>query len=70
ALRELVQQHGVNPSEYAQHSGRIGGATRLAAAGILPAVIQREGRWRSVAFMDYVRANLKDSGAVSQALIE
>ncbi|CAM9526848.1 unnamed protein product, partial [Sphacelaria rigidula] len=47
ALRELVRQHGVNPSEYALHSGRIGGVTPLASAGILPDVIQREDRWRS-----------------------
>ena len=68
ALRSIVKQYGINPQEYALHSGRIGGATRLAAAGILPAVIQREGRWRSGAFMEYVRANLEDSGAVSRAL--
>ncbi|CAM9475534.1 unnamed protein product, partial [Sphacelaria rigidula] len=56
--------HSVNPSEYALHSGRIGGTTRLAAAGIPSAVIQREGRGRSEAFMEYVQANLEDSGAV------
>ena len=33
------------PEEFAVHSGRIGGATRLAAMGASPLVIQREGRW-------------------------
>lgn len=36
--RAIVQHHDVNPSEYALYSGRIGGATRLAVAGILAAV--------------------------------
>ncbi|CAM9799246.1 unnamed protein product, partial [Sphacelaria rigidula] len=39
ALRALVQHQGLQPLEYALHSGRIGGATRLAAAGLQPAVI-------------------------------
>lgn len=42
ALRVVGQQRGLQPSEYALHSRRIGGATRLAAAGLPPAVIQRE----------------------------
>lgn len=40
----------------------------MAAAGLLSVVIQREARWRSSAFMDCVRTNLEDSGAVSEAL--
>ncbi|CAM9995102.1 unnamed protein product, partial [Sphacelaria rigidula] len=50
-LRTLVQYQGLHPLEYALHSGRIGGASRLAAAGLQPAVIQRGGRWRSGAFV-------------------
>ncbi|CAM9899729.1 unnamed protein product, partial [Choristocarpus tenellus] len=41
--------------EYALHSGRIGGATRLASMGVSELVIQRRGRWKSKAFMVYVR---------------
>ena len=56
------------PEEFALHSGRIGGATRLAAMGASSRVIQQEGRWSSSAFMVYVRANMEDPQWVSEAL--
>ena len=56
------------PEEFALHSGRIGGATRLAAMGASFRVIQREGRWSSSTFMVYVRANMEDPHWVSEAL--
>ena len=34
----------LRPEEFALHSGRIGGATKLAEMGAPPWVIQREGR--------------------------
>ena len=58
------------PEEFALHSGRIGGATKLAAGGASDTVIQREGRWASNAFMRYVRANMEDPIWVSEALVE
>ena len=48
------------PEEFELHSGRTGGATKLAAGGASNAVIQREGRWASNAFTRYVRANMYD----------
>ena len=56
------------PEEFALHSGRIGGATRLAGMGASARVIQREERWSSSAFMVYVRANMEDPQWVSEAL--
>ena len=44
------------PEEFALHSGRIGGATKLAARGVPEAVITKEGRWSSDSFMMYVSA--------------
>ena len=58
------------PEEFALHSGRIGGATKLAAGGANDAVIQRERRWASNAFMRYVRANMEYPIWVSEALVE
>ena len=58
------------PEEFALHSGRIGGATRLAEKGASALVIQREGRWKSDAFMVYVRANMEDPMWVSRILVE
>ena len=48
ALREVVAESGQDPAEFALHSLRIGGASRLAAGGgMSERVIQREGRWKS-----------------------
>ncbi|KAJ8487654.1 hypothetical protein ONZ51_g4029 [Trametes cubensis] len=43
------------PRDIAGHSMRAGGATSLAAAGILPATIQALGRWSSDAWLVYIR---------------
>ena len=56
------------PDEFALHSGRIGGATRLAARGVPEAVIKKEGRWSSDSFMVYVRVNTEDPVWVSEVL--
>ena len=52
--REKLKEGGkarLVPEGFALHSGRIGGATRLAAMGASPLVIQREGRWSSSALL-------------------
>ena len=47
-----------NLDEFALHPLRIGGATTLAAGGdISERVTQREGRWKSDAYMAYTRNN-------------
>lgn len=56
ALREFLRHDGEALMEYALHSGRIGGAMSMAAAGFAPAAIQREERWKSNVFMVNVRA--------------
>lgn len=40
---------------YTLYSGRVGGATHLLNAGASEAVIKRAGRWRSDAYMAYLR---------------
>jgi hypothetical protein len=68
SLRELVGRQGLVSEEYALHSGRIGGATRLAAGGVSTLEIQRQGRWKSDAFMMYVRATREEEDKVSCVL--
>ena len=58
------------PEEFALHSGRIGAATKLAAEGVSDAVIQREGRSGSYAFMRYATANMERPVWVSEVLVE
>ena len=67
-LRQLATCAGKDPMQYALHSGRIGGATKLAAQGASPLQIQRAGRWKSQVFMTYVRAEGEGAQFVSEAL--
>ena len=66
--RVLVGSLGNDPQQYALHSGRIGGATHLARCGATIIQIQRAGRWKSTAFMVYVRAGGEGAEFVSRAL--
>lgn len=68
ALRMMVACTGRDPAQYALHSGRIGGATQLAAQGMSDLQIQRAGRWKSRAFMAYVREAGEGANVVSAAL--
>ena len=68
ALRLLVSCVGREPSQDALHSGKIGGATHLAAQGASELQIQRARRWKSLAFMVYVRAGEEGAEFVSRAL--
>jgi hypothetical protein len=50
------------------HAMRVGAATSLAFAGASARLIMAAGRWRSFAFMVYVRDNLADMERISWAL--
>ena len=69
ALRLMISSSGKNPMQFALHSGRIGGGgTQLAAQGLSDLQIQRAGRWKSRAFMTYVREAGEGAEAVSTTL--
>ena len=46
-LREALTRLGLNSQEYGEHSGKRGGATSAAAAGMSTEELQRFGGWRS-----------------------
>jgi len=52
-------------SRYLTHSVRIGGASILAAAYFSDSYIMKAGRWKSVAFLNYIRLSI---GAQCKAL--
>ena len=54
----MVSRLGLEMSRYSSHSLRIGGASVLAAAGLPDYMIQLIGRWKSLAFLTYIRSNL------------
>ena len=68
ALRRMLSSLGRDPTQYALHSGRIGGATQLAAQGASDIQIQKSGRWKSLPIMVYVRAGGEGADFVSKAL--
>ena len=54
-VRKALQQAGVDQAKYCGHSFRIGAATTAAAKGMEDSIIKTLGRWRSLAYLDYVR---------------
>ena len=69
-LRLMVGCSGRDPMQFALHSGRIGGGTQLAAQGISELQVQRAGRWKSRAFMAYVKEAGERAKVVSAALAQ
>ena len=54
-IKRLVQLSGLDPALYSSHSVRAGAATQAAKSGLDPDSIKRLGRWRSQAYMVYLR---------------
>ena len=55
ALSQALKELGLDSSSYKGHSFRIGAATAAAKAGLSDSLIQVLGRWRSSAFLSYIR---------------
>ena len=66
----IVDSVGRNPLQYTLHSGRIDGATQLAVQGATNVQTQRAGKWKSLAFMVYVKAGGEGAESISQALTQ
>ena len=54
-IRIVLEQSGLDASKYCSHSFRIGAATTAAAKGLEDYLIQTLGRWKSLAYLDYVK---------------
>ena len=54
-LKRVLIKLDLDPKIYTSHSFRIGGATLAARTGMSALDIQRLGRWRSYAFLQYLR---------------
>ena len=54
-VRSALERAGMDQSKYCGHSFRIGAATTAAKNGMEDAVIKTLGRWRSLAYLEYVK---------------
>ena len=67
-IKHLIQLIGLDPSQYSSHSLRAGAATQAARAGLAPEAIKRLGRWRSHAYMLYMRSPPESYASLAPAL--
>ena len=55
SVQTALAAAGMDTAGYSGHSFRIGAATAAAQAGFPDSLIQSLGRWKSAAFLDYIR---------------
>ena len=54
-IRKALQSAGIDPTKYAGHSFRKGAATTAAERGIQDSTINILGRWKSDAYLRYIK---------------
>jgi integrase len=57
-IKRAVQQIGLDPRMYANHSLRAGGATDLLSAGVPDLFVKKAGRWKSDTYQIYHREGM------------
>ena len=68
AVRAALQSAGLDQQCYCGHSFRIGAATEAAKKGIEDSIIKTLGRWKSLAYLDYVKISRSDLARYSAVL--
>ena len=68
ALRTLLNRAGLDQSQYASHSFRIGAATTAAAARIPVWMIKSLGRWTSNAYLCYIHRSPRLTPAITELM--
>ena len=66
--QEALTLAGVRGSNFNGHSFRIGAATSASQAGIPETTVKILGRWRSMAYQQYIRPSLPELAALSSQL--
>ena len=68
-LQTALQSAGVFPAAYTGHSFRIGAATTAAKCGVEDSLIQTLGRWKSAAYLAYIKIPRQQLASVSKTLV-
>ena len=68
SFRDILNKAGLESTQYSGHSFRIGAASTAAANGIEDSLIQTLGRWKSSAYLTYVRIPSANLAAMSRHL--
>jgi len=68
SLKAVLARMGLNPNLYSSHSFRAGSATDAAAMGASAHFIQSLGRWRSAAYLAYLRPTPEVQAAMTRFL--
>ena len=63
-----LQAAGLDQSKYCGHSFRIGAATTAARHGMEDSVIKTLGRWKSLAYLEYIKIPREQLAAYSSVL--
>jgi hypothetical protein len=72
AVVELMGEHvlGFSKEDIGLHSIRAGGAMAMFLSGVVAIIIQRVGRWSSLAFLEYIREQVESfTLGVSQKML-
>ncbi len=69
-LRQALQQSGFDATAFSGHSFRIGAATTAAKRGIEDSMIQTLGRWKSAAFLAYIKIPSEQLTPISAKLVQ
>ena len=68
AVRQALQQAGVQSARYSGHSFRIGAATTAAQAGVEDSMVKMLGRWESSSYQHYIQTPKDALAAISVRL--
>ena len=67
-FRSALTQAGIDSSLYSGHSFRIGAASTAAANGVVDSLIQTLGRWKSSAYLAYIKIPSENLSAISRRI--
>jgi hypothetical protein len=69
-IKELVAGVGLDPSQYASHSLRRGGASGALESGMAPFFTKFQGDWRSECYMRYYTITKSDMVAITSSMLD